>query len=225
MSQSSWTLGLLETVSPAATSSRRLGGAGVSPTHSATMSEVDRDLDEGDVWASLAVAREQYLVPEAIGEHVTHDVRGGPWTRAHTGANADYCRASARSLMARDFLSGHGMKQSGTFLITRYGDHARAVFCRYWVAKMAWLHSLSVDAVLGGTSVFADVEPLEFVELAESASGHVAERVRALKEIRPLSESEEERFTRLGSRRGSRRGFGTEDCTTVTSVLRSGPCN
>ena len=193
------------------------------------MSEVDRDLDEGDVWASLAVAREEYPVPEATGEHFTHDVRGGLWTRAHTGANADYFRASACSRVGRDFLSGHGMKQSGTFCITRYGDHACAVFCRYSVAKMAWLHSLSVDAVLGGTSVFADVEPLEFVELAESASGHVAERVRALKEIRPLSESEEEWFqsrvcmwfTRLSSRRGSRRGFGPEDCSTGTSDLRS----
>ena len=123
----------------------------------------------------------------------------------------------------------------------------RAVFCKYWVAKKAWLHSLSVDAVLGGTTVCADdthasfVEPLEFVELAESASGHVVEHVRALMEIRPLSESEEEWFlssackwfTRLGSRRGSRRGFDTEDCTTGKSDLRShtsrrfcrGPCH
>ena len=74
------------------------------------MSEVDRDLDEGDVWASLAVAREQYLVTEAIGEHFTHDVRNGLWTRANTGANADYFRVSASSRVARDFLSGHGMK-------------------------------------------------------------------------------------------------------------------
>ena len=62
-----------------------------------------------------------------------------------------------------------------------------------WVAKLSWLHSLSCEAVPGGTWVFFDdtlanfVEPSEFVDLAESASGHVTERVRAFREVRLLS--------------------------------------
>ena len=52
---------------------------------------------------------------------------------------------------------------------------------------MASLHSLSCDAMFGDTSVFG---ASEWVELAESASRHLAERLRVLKEIRPLKESE-----------------------------------
>ena len=151
---------------------------------------------------SLVVTREEYLVSRshawASTLHMTCVAAGTG--RGHTlGSMRILFRVSACSRVGRDFFSDHGMKQSVTFSIRRCGEHTCAVFL--WVLtglrKTAWLHPLSVDAGCGGTSVFGDtplanfVEPSECAEIAGSASGHLAERVRDRRENRPLWESEE----------------------------------
>ena len=80
------------------------------------------------------------------------------------------------------------MAISATFAVARYGEHASAIFCRYWTAKMSFLKRLS-DSKAGEGGIFTDEalagfeEPADFRELAETAEGHVLARI--LRALRP----------------------------------------
>jgi hypothetical protein len=151
----------------------------------------ERDFEDQDVWAALAEARARLIVDEVAPEHFAWNLRGGAWTREHVGEDFDSFRSYASSAEGRAFLSRHGLPQSATFSIRRYGEHACAVFCRQWVARMGFLMQLEAGAVKGQGDVFSDdamsafAEPADFSELAATAGGHVLQRILALRAVRP----------------------------------------
>ena len=104
----------------------------------------------------------------------------------------DSFRATYRTKEGKAFLIDIGFNPSTTFSIKRYGEHVCSVFCRYWVAKMSFLFALSSEGVDTGEKPFSElafgrfVEPAEFTEVAETPGGHVLERVRALRDLKPI---------------------------------------
>ena len=156
------------------------------------VAEVDDEFESEDVWAALAEARAAFLDPETIVAHFGFDLRGGEWTKAHTGACVDSFRATFRTKQGKEFLQEHGFNQSITFSINRYGEDACLVFCSYWVAKMDLLFALSCEDRGEGEDPFSAlalsrfVEFAAFAELAETADGHVFGRIRALRDLKPI---------------------------------------
>lgn len=172
---------------------RHSGSKRGSESHAGDKPIVEEDLDRDEVLASLAAAREAIADAPMVAEieHFSWTLRGGCWTREHTGMDYDSFRAMAVTKPGKEFLAQSGMPASATFAMQRYGEHACAVFCRYWVARMSFLKGLSDSAQGGGAEVFCDAalgafqEPADFVELASSARGHVLSRIRALRALRP----------------------------------------
>ena len=152
----------------------------------------DDDFERDDVWAVLADARAALVDTEDVVEHFAWNLRGGAWTRDHVGLDYDSFRSFATTGEGKAFLGDHGFAQSATFSVRRYGEHACAVFCRYWVARMSGFMALSLERAAGRGDAFSEatfarlVEPADFVALAETAHGHVLARVRALRALRPV---------------------------------------
>lgn len=151
------------------------------------------DIDPDEVFDNLAAARAALVDNgEAIDiVHFSWNLRGGCWAPQNKGLDYDSCRASATSSIGKRFLRDHGLQQSTTFSIARFGEHACAVFCRYWCAKMKFLLQASTesrsssDSAWGDKALSAFVEPREFSELADSAQlgSQVQARIKGLRAL------------------------------------------
>jgi hypothetical protein len=148
-----------------------------------------RDVDRDEVWAALAVARAALVDHRDEVEHFSWSLRGGCWTKEHTGMDYDSFRANAASSEGRQFLLAYHLPQSATFALSRYGEHACAVFCRFWVSRMSFLMycagSKAAAEAFSEASLSEFKEPADFVELVGASAGHIITRANALRSIRP----------------------------------------
>lgn len=158
----------------------------------------EQDFDPAEVLAMLADARASFA--ERAGdnddtEHFAWTLRGGCWTQQNRGMCYDSFRSYAATPAAKAFMNNFHMALIATFSLSRYGEHACAVFCRYWVARMTFFKRLADSSDEDGEVIFSDgrvsafEEPADFVELCSTAGGHVLARAQGLRALVPSGSS------------------------------------
>ena len=184
-------LGASSTASGFTTSSSHRSSS--SATASQTVQDTLVPLQEmpmEEVVSELQRQRDLFMaeLPDEPVQHFKTTLRGGAWIAMHVGAVADSARGFAATTEAKQFCLDHGLPQSATFALNRFGSRACALLSQYWVSKMSWLMasgSSSADvasgsAVPGGQINFT--EPAFASEL-ENGPAHTAARLRQLRAL------------------------------------------
>lgn len=148
--------------------------------------DVDRVFDELE---SLRVATgRHHVAPKA---NFSWDILGGLWTAANKKVSCDAFQAKACTKAATRLCKQYRMNTSARFSLTWYGEHACAILCEYWVAKMSHLYSVWEDAgclpdfVFGSQAVDSFEEPADFAGLAGSATKTLKRRTQDLRSLGP----------------------------------------
>ena len=146
------------------------------------------DMPMEDVVSELQRQRDLFMadLPDRPAQHFKTTLRGGAWTARHVGAVADSARAYASSPEAKQFCVDHGLPQSATFALNRFGSRACGLLALYWVSRMSWL--MEGGAASSGTASSSAQPSNHFIEpdfAAELDNGpaHTAARMRQLRAL------------------------------------------
>ena len=118
-----------------------------------------------------------------------YHLRGGQWTRRHRGDVVDSARGMALRSPAAEFCRRAGLSLSSTYSLALYGHEDAVLAARFWCHRLQFLY----NEYLGGRPLgeFSDAvlglytEPPEVGELMARAPPALAERLRAIRALRP----------------------------------------
>ena len=95
----------------------------------------DDDVDE--LWATLAARRQAWKASEGEQQqHFTTQIRGGRWTRANLGTDADCVAASATKGEAATFCLKYSLPRMSSYSFAKYGEQAALSMAREWCQRM-----------------------------------------------------------------------------------------
>lgn len=121
------------------------------------------------VWATLeAKRREVEEVDPDTGDHFYVTVRGGCWTKAHTGKAYDSFSGQARGGTPREFCALYGMRTMASFATSKYGEVASSTMAHEWCRKMehffaVWMGQDSWEYAFSSDDAKAYHSPDQFV--------------------------------------------------------------
>ena len=148
------------------------------------------ELPMEEVVSELQRQRDIFLadMPEEPAQHFKTPLRGGAWTAMHIGTVADSARAFAATAEAKQFCQEHGLPQSATFALSRFGSRACALLSQYWVSKMNWLMAGGLSSAGASSAAAPPAAGTSFAEpafVSELANGpaHTSARLAQLRSL------------------------------------------
>lgn len=121
-------------------------------------------------------------------------IRGGAWTKANKGRDADCVEGQAKGQRAKAWCAREGLTKSASFAFRLYSEKTAGILVREWCRRMQFWYDLSKLAdgsVAGQEGIRREPppEPEEFAELmaASNGSGPAHARGLELRRLRPAS--------------------------------------
>jgi len=116
----------------------------------------DLDFDASDALEDRRAELAALVVAEP--EPFFWNLRGGQWTAHHLGVAYDSYRSQARAGRPANFCVLHGLAQSATFSIARYGEGDCLFLVKLWMNRMRFLFELYEASGCEGKADFRHVD-------------------------------------------------------------------
>jgi hypothetical protein len=164
-----------------AASSSAEGGSGFLPGDAAVEALVLRRAELGDD------------AGEAWRQFFCWKLRGGRWTGENKGLAFDcYAAYSLKGTEAEQFVASyHSLQSSASWSIRSYGDNECLTMARAWIHRMYYFFDLWLQAPsdevrkFGHADVSSYPEPIDFAQLAVTATGSLHNRICQIRQIVP----------------------------------------
>ena len=97
-------------------------------------------------WDALALRRQAWShTLQDSTEHFTLTLRGGAWTQAHHGTEADAVAGQAARGAPADWCRTYGLPKMASFSIRRYGEQIATRLAEEWCARLQYFFDLYLE--------------------------------------------------------------------------------